>query len=129
MATSASAVTIDVWPTYTIGCGGCGENGYRGARGGATWRGGGMSDCSSDLPCPRHGSRIDTLFRERSCTVKNRMRELRSCGTVRDEGREVLVYSDPKPVGGGSASAACHPTLLAGGGMVGAPDCVEMSES
>jgi len=26
--------------------------------------------------------------------VKNRMRELRSCGTVRDEGRKALVYSD-----------------------------------
>jgi hypothetical protein len=53
-----------------------------------------MSDCSSDLPCHCHGLCIGTPYRERSCTVKNRMRELRSCGTVRDEGRKALVYSD-----------------------------------
>ena len=34
------------------------------------------------------------LARERHCTVKNRVRELRSPGTVRDEGSNVLVYSD-----------------------------------
>ena len=32
--------------------------------------------------------------RERNCTAKNRVRELRSHGTVRDEGSNVLVYSD-----------------------------------
>jgi hypothetical protein len=31
---------------------------------------------------------------ERSCATKNRMRELRSCGTVRDEGSNALVYSE-----------------------------------
>ena len=92
--TSASAVTLGAWPHCTIGCDVFGENGYRGGRGGVTWRGGGMSDCSRDLPCHRRGSYIDTLLHERSCTVKNRMRELRSCGTMRDEGRKALVYSD-----------------------------------
>jgi hypothetical protein len=33
-------------------------------------------------------------FREQRCTVKNRVRELRSPGTVRDEGSNVLVYSE-----------------------------------
>ena len=28
--------------------------------------------------------------------MKNRMRELRTCGSVRGEGREVLTYSDTK---------------------------------
>jgi len=28
--------------------------------------------------------------------MKNRMRELRTCGSVRGEGREVLTYSDRK---------------------------------
>ena len=32
--------------------------------------------------------------RERNCTAKNRVRELRSPGSVRDEGSNVLVYSD-----------------------------------
>jgi putative transposase len=32
--------------------------------------------------------------REQTCTAKNRVRELRSPGTVRDEGSNVLVYSD-----------------------------------
>jgi len=32
--------------------------------------------------------------RERTCTAKNRVRELRSPGSVRDEGSNVLVYSD-----------------------------------
>jgi len=32
--------------------------------------------------------------RERTCTAKNRVRELRSPGSVRDEGSDVLVYSD-----------------------------------
>jgi hypothetical protein len=31
---------------------------------------------------------------ERTCTAKNRVRELRSPGSVRDEGSNVLVYSD-----------------------------------
>ncbi len=34
------------------------------------------------------------VARERHCTVKNRVRELRSPGTVRDEGSNVLVYSE-----------------------------------
>ena len=34
------------------------------------------------------------LLREQRCTVKNRVRELRSPGTVRDEGSNVLVYSE-----------------------------------
>jgi hypothetical protein len=33
-------------------------------------------------------------LREPRCTVKNRVRELRSPGTVRDEGSNVLVYSE-----------------------------------
>jgi hypothetical protein len=32
--------------------------------------------------------------RERNCTAKNRVRESRSPGSVRDEGSNVLVYSD-----------------------------------
>ena len=31
--------------------------------------------------------------------MKNRMRELRTCGSVRGEGREVLTYSDLRPSG------------------------------
>ena len=31
--------------------------------------------------------------------MKNRMRELRTCGSVRGEGREVLTYSDLFPSG------------------------------
>jgi len=34
------------------------------------------------------------LLCEQRCTVKNRVRELRSPGTVRDEGSNVLVYSE-----------------------------------
>jgi len=36
------------------------------------------------------------LDRERTCAMKNRMRELRTCGTVRGEGHEVLAYSEKK---------------------------------
>jgi len=32
--------------------------------------------------------------RARSCAMKNRMRELRSFGSVRGEGRKVLAYSE-----------------------------------
>jgi len=38
---------------------------------------------------------MPTLLGEQSCATKNRMRELRSCGTVRDEGSNALVYSEP----------------------------------
>jgi hypothetical protein len=31
--------------------------------------------------------------------MKNRMRELRTCGSVRGEGREVLTYSDRRKQG------------------------------
>ena len=37
---------------------------------------------------------MPTLLGEQSCATKNRMRELRSCGTVRDEGSNALVYSE-----------------------------------
>jgi hypothetical protein len=53
-----------------------------------------MSECSNALPylCP--GSSIDTPVGERSCTTTNRMRELRSCGSVRAEGSNILSYSE-----------------------------------
>jgi hypothetical protein len=35
----------------------------------------------------------ERFFKTR-CATKNRMRELRSCGTVRDEGSNALVYSE-----------------------------------
>jgi hypothetical protein len=38
--------------------------------------------------------------RERTCAMKNRMRQLRTCGTVRGEGHEVLAYSESVPSGG-----------------------------
>jgi hypothetical protein len=40
------------------------------------------------------GSSIDTPSREQSCTTTNRMRESRSCGSVRAEGSNVLGYSE-----------------------------------
>ena len=48
--------------------------------------------------------------RERTCTAKNRVRELRSPGSVRDEGSNVLVYSDPYAV---------DPSLAIGDGQSG----------
>jgi hypothetical protein len=43
---------------------------------------------------PDRGLSIAIPARERNCTAKNRVRELRSPGTVRDEGSNFLVYSD-----------------------------------
>ena len=37
---------------------------------------------------------VAVLACERNCTMKNRMPELGSSGTVRGEGSNVLVYSD-----------------------------------
>jgi hypothetical protein len=31
--------------------------------------------------------------------MKNRMRQLRTCGSVRGEGREALTYSEPSRIG------------------------------
>jgi RNA-directed DNA polymerase len=42
---------------------------------------------------PPLGLSIAAPLRERSCTATNRMRELRSCGSVRAEGSDVLGYS------------------------------------
>jgi hypothetical protein len=50
-----------------------------------------------DIRCPRPGSSIATLDRVRTYAMKNRMRQLRTCGTVRGEGREALTYSENPP--------------------------------
>jgi hypothetical protein len=44
--------------------------------------------------------------REQTCTAKNRVRELRSPGTVRDEGSNVLVYSDRSDISNSLLSRA-----------------------
>jgi hypothetical protein len=48
----------------------------------------------SVLLCPSRELSIATLPGERSCAAKNRMRELRSCGSVRAEGSNALGYSE-----------------------------------
>jgi hypothetical protein len=55
----------------------------------------GSNSCGwwSDTHCPSPGSSIAIPDRERTCAMKNRMRQLRTCGTVRGEGHEVLAYS------------------------------------
>ena len=53
-----------------------------------------MGECFSALLCLFLGSSIATPSRERSCTMTNRMRESRSCGSVRAEGSNVLGYSE-----------------------------------
>jgi hypothetical protein len=55
-------------------------------------------------------------LREPRCTVKNRVRELRSPGTVRDEGSNVLVYSEKLD----SARPELVTRLLAGYGIIAA---------
>jgi hypothetical protein len=53
-----------------------------------------MSGCSSAFLCLPLGSSIGTPLRERTCAAKNRMRELRPCGSVRAEDSNVLGYSE-----------------------------------
>jgi group II intron reverse transcriptase/maturase len=75
-------------------CSGCGACGYRGDRGRAPCPGRGIRGCSSASRCLNLGSSIATPWRERTCAMTNRMRELRSCGSVRAEDSNVLGYSD-----------------------------------
>jgi len=53
-----------------------------------------MSGCFSSFRCLALGSSTGTPLRERICAAKNRMRELRPCGSVRAEGSNVLGYSE-----------------------------------
>jgi hypothetical protein len=53
-----------------------------------------MAECFSAWLCLFLGSSIDTPSRKQSCTTTNRMRESRSCGSVRAEGSNVLGYSE-----------------------------------
>jgi hypothetical protein len=53
-----------------------------------------MSECFSALLCLPLGSSIATPLCEQSCMTTNRMRESRSCGSVRAEGSNVLGYSE-----------------------------------
>src|SRR5260370_39268772 len=93
-ATLASAVTSGAWVACAFACSGFGVCGYRGDRGRAPCPGRGIRGCSSASRCLNLGSSIATPGRERICAMTNRMRELRSCGSVRAEDSNVLGYSD-----------------------------------
>jgi hypothetical protein len=69
------------------------------------------------IPTPylRLGSFTATLDRVRTCAVKNRMRELRSFGSVRGEGSNVLTYSENRP------TAAVHDLQLLSASYVTLP--------
>jgi len=81
-------------PPWSIGRGGSGGNGCHGDRGRATLPGRSSCGWLNAIRCLPLGSSIATPDRGRSCAVKNRMRELRSCGSVRAEGSNVLGYSE-----------------------------------
>ena len=73
---------------------GSGRSGCRAGRRRAMCCGHGFSGCLSILPCRRPGSCTLTSPAERSCATKNRMRELRSCGSVRGGGSDAPAYSE-----------------------------------
>src|SRR5215831_7564036 len=98
--TSALAVTPNAWPRCFIKHAGSGASGYRVARGRAMSLGRSSRRWWPCTHCHRLVLSTATSDREPTGTMKNRMRELRSFGSVRGEGSDVLAYSEnrPKPV-------------------------------
>jgi len=66
-----------------------------------------MGECFSAWLCLFLGSSIDTPSREQSCTTTNRMRESRSCESVRAEGSNVLGYSEVSELSKGLIPPKC----------------------
>jgi hypothetical protein len=94
MPISASAVIHNAWAPCFTKRDGPGANGYRDDRGRAMSLGRSSRGWWPCIPCHCLVLSIASSDSARTCTMKNRMHELCSFGSVRDEGRKALVYSE-----------------------------------
>src|SRR5262249_28106770 len=102
--TSALVVTPNAWPRCFIKHAGSGASGYRVGRGRAMSPGRSSRRWWPCTHCHRLVLSTATSDREPTGTMKNRMLESRSFGSVRGEGSDVLAYSEnlsfELPIGG-----------------------------
>jgi hypothetical protein len=87
-------LTPNAWPRCFIKHDGSGVNGYRAGRGRAMSLGRSSRGWWPCTHCHRLALSTATSDREPTSTMKNRMRELRTFGSVRGEGSDALDYSE-----------------------------------
>ncbi|BAR54353.1 reverse transcriptase/maturase family protein [Bradyrhizobium diazoefficiens] len=91
--TTASPATADGSDGITTRSRGYGRNGSRGVAATAICRGRASGPCSRDTRCRQPRSSTNMPSRERSLRVKNRMRVIRSSGSVRGGDGNIPAYS------------------------------------